>query len=70
MNKRELIKQAKAERKLSTDDLAGASGVPRTTLYRYFKGADMRGTAVEAVERALGIAPYPDPAPIQPQDAA
>lgn len=59
MTKRELILQAKAERKVSTDELSALSGVPRTTLYRYFQGADMRGSAVEAVENALGLSRAP-----------
>lgn len=55
MSKRDCIIKARSERGLSVDELAKLSGVPRTTLYSYFKGTDMRGTAVEAVERALGI---------------
>ena len=59
MNKRELIMQARAERGMSVDELSKLSSVPRTTLYGYFNGADMRGSAVEAVERALGMSAIP-----------
>ena len=68
MSKRELIQQAMAERKISVDKLRELSGIPRATLYRYFGGADMRGSAVEAVERSLGLSASPTPS--QPPEAA
>lgn len=61
MTKRELIQKARVERGLSVDELSKISGVPRTTLYTYFKGADMRGSAVEAVESALRLHPVEVP---------
>lgn len=57
----EKLKQAKKERNLSYDDLAKITGYSRSTITNIFCGYIElpRHETVQAIERALGLAPEP-----------